>query len=63
VTEEYSYAIEYQTDGGGWVRLATFRRPLDADRAFEYLLAAGARRPLHIIRIRVIAESQPGQEA
>jgi hypothetical protein len=60
VTEEYYYAIEYQSEGGRWVRLVLFRRPLDADRAFELLLAAGVRRPLQLIRFRIIAESQPG---
>jgi hypothetical protein len=63
VTNEYSYAIEFQTEGGRWVRLARFRSPLDADRAFELLLAAGVRRPLQLIRFRIIAESQPPEEA
>ena len=61
---QYLYGLEYQSVGGRWVRIAVFGRPLDADRAFELLTAAGtgARRPLQVIRFTIVAATGPQED-
>lgn len=63
MAHEFRYAIEYQTEGGRWVRLQTFARPLDADRAFEPIVAMGVKLPIRQVRFSytVVAEFHPGE--
>src|SRR5437870_4723826 len=42
------YTLEYRRDDGEWRPLQGFRRPLDADRAYQSMLEAGAKRPLRL---------------
>lgn len=60
---EYTYSVEMQAEGGRWVRLASFERPLDADRLFELLISAGAVRPLQVTRYAVVVRYDPRQGA
>lgn len=47
------YAVEYRRPDGAWRLLHAFRRPLDADRAYEALLDAGAQLPVRLARYRL----------
>ena len=51
------------TEGGRWFVLARFSQPLDADRLYDMLVAAGARRPLRLHRYLLLGEYDPREEA
>jgi hypothetical protein len=62
VSEEYAYAVQYENADGRWVTLAVFRRPLDADRAFQLMVAMRPERPVQQIRFKVVSLWRPQEE-
>lgn len=59
MAEEYAYAVQFENEDGRWVTLAVFRQPLDADRAFELMLAMRPERPIQQIRFKVVSVWRP----
>ena len=42
MAQQVRYSVEMLSEGGRWVRLASFGSALDADRLFEMLVRSGA---------------------
>lgn len=62
VEQGFRWMVQYQTGGGRWVTLATFARPLDADRLLQVLEAADAKRPVRVLMFKVVGEHRPRGE-